>query len=339
MCHKRYLFYIGLIISLLSCSQPQSKDNIDLSFDVDLSNFAKVTDMEVGKNEISLLTDKHEVLLYDKQGVHLYDTLFASPKLYPNGAVEVYLNNSFHSFFYYDNKLFFPGQNPPDIYEFDLENQTFNKNLVTLSERGIHEIISTNFNELFVGFRNSQKGIFQIFKVEFPSIDVELLDEFTQVKSKNEFVTYTFQDDIFLISTLEEGLFKLTEKAFSKVSKQFFLDSILYKKDLKKIFDLGEYSSLAPWQRNQYQSDKILSVIQISESDTFFLLRLLNRTDPNSDESEIVLYKKSGDKVSSKCLEGFQFAKLDAETQTFLGFTFENKAVVISNLDSLVSSK
>jgi hypothetical protein len=53
---------------------------------------------------------------------------------------------------------------------------------------------------------------------------------------------------------------------------------------------------------------------------------------------EIVLYKNSGDKVFSKSLEGFQFAKLDTETQTFLGFTFENKALVISNLDSLLNN-
>jgi hypothetical protein len=248
------------------------------------------------------------------------------------------LNNSFRSVFYFDDKLFFQGLNPPDIYEFDLENQTFNKNLVTLSDRGIHQVMSTNFDELFVGFRNPQKGIFQVFKIHFPSFEVILLDEFTQTKSKNKFVTYSFQDDIFLLNTLEKGLFKYGQSDFSKVSEDFFLDSILYKGELKNIFDLGEYSSLVPWQRNQYRSDQILSAIQISESETFFLLKLLNRTDPNLPDFEIVLYKNSGDKVFSKSLEGFQFAKLDTETQTFLGFTFENKALVISNLDSLLNN-
>jgi hypothetical protein len=137
---------------------------------------------------------------------------------------------------------------------------------------------------------------------------------------------------------LEKGLFKYGQSDFSKVSEDFFLDSILYKGELKNIFDLGEYSSLVPWQRNQYRSDQILSAIQISESETFFLLKLLNRTDPNLPDFEIVLYKNSGDKVFSKSLEGFQFAKLDTETQTFLGFTFENKALVISNLDSLLNN-
>jgi hypothetical protein len=337
MFPKLLLFYCGLGIFLFSCSDPKIK-KINLSFAVDLSSYARVTDMEIGGNYIFLLTDKHEILTYDQQGMYVYDTLFASPRLYPNGAVEVYLNNSFSSVFYFDEKLFFQGLNPPDIYEFDLENQTFNKNLVTLSDRGIHQVMSTNFDELFVGFRNPQKGIFQVFKIHFPSFEVILLDEFTQTKSKNKFVTYSFQDDIFLLNTLEKGLFKYGQSDFSKVSEDFFLDSILYKGELKNIFDLGEYSSLVPWQRNQYRSDQILSAIQISESETFFLLKLLNRTDPNLPDFEIVLYKNSGDKVFSKSLEGFQFAKLDTETQTFLGFTFENKALVISNLDSLLNN-
>ena len=336
MFSKLLLLYLSLSIFLFSCSDPKI-NNINLRFDVSLSNFATVTDMEIGENKIFIFTDKHEILTYDQQGTHLYDTLFASPRLYPNGAVEVYLNNSFSSVFYFDEKLFFQGLNPPDIYEFDLENKTFNRNLVTLSDRGIHQVMSTSFDELFVGFKNPQKGIFQIFKIHFPSFKVKLLNEFAEVKTKNEFVTYTFQDNVFLVNTLEKGLFKYGQSDFSKVSEDFFLDSILFKGELKNIFDLGEYSSLVPWQRNQYRSDQILSAIQISESETLFLLKLLNRTDPNLPDFEIVLYKNSINKVFSKSLESFQFAKLDTETQTFLGFTFENKAVVISNLDSLLN--
>jgi hypothetical protein len=208
--------------------------------------------------------------------------------------------------------------------------------MLPMSERGLHQVMSSNKDELIVSFRNPQKGIFQFFKVNFPSLETIFLGEITNFKSKNNFKSYSFQDDLFLISPLEEGLFKLDTSGFTKVTELYFLDSILYKGELKKIFDLGEYASLAPWQRNQYQSDEILSATQISDQETFFLLKLLNRTDPNSPEFEIVLYKKTGDKVSWRNLEGYQFSKLDTETQTFLGFTFESKAVVISNLDSLL---
>jgi hypothetical protein len=307
---------------------------MDLRFDVDLSSFATVTDMEIGENKVFILTDKHELLAYNQNGDPVFDTVFASPRLYPNGAVEAYLNNSFRSIFYVDGKLYFLGTNPSDIFSFEIEKREFSKKRVNLSEMGLHRVIGSNQDDLIVGFRSPQKGISQVFKITFPAFKAELLDEFSNAKSPNHLTSYSVQDDLFIYRSREFGLLKYEKKSFIQESGDFFLDSILYKGELKRITDLSQYSSLEAWERNQHQSDELLSAVQISDSDSYFLVKLLNRTDPEGPDFSICLIKKSGDNIIQKKLEDFQFAKLDPETYAFLGFTGNDEVVVISDLDS-----
>ncbi|WP_144606931.1 hypothetical protein [Algoriphagus algorifonticola] len=327
---------VFLLTVLPSCFETKKLKPANSEFQIELSPFSTIIDMEVGEKNIFILTNKHEVLGFDTNGTNILDTVFSPPRLYPNGAVEVYINNTFQSIFYHENLLYFLGSNPSDIIKFNLGTKKFSKQNLNMSEKGLHHVIGSNLNDLIVEFRNPQKGIFQIFKVIFPSLETVKLDEFTKVSSQNKFVSFSHNDTIFIFSALENGLFKYYKKDFIKVPEIFFLDSILYKGNIKGIMDLSEYASLEPWQRNQYQSDKILSAIQISDQESFYLLKLLNRTDPDSPESSIVLFKKSGETIIRKILEGYQFAKLDPETEAFLGFTLNNEVVVISDLASLI---
>ncbi|MFN3998725.1 hypothetical protein [Algoriphagus sp.] len=340
ICLKLYLNYSAFCLLLLSCSKSEIEiKKLNLGFEVSLSPYATVTDMEIGNDNIFLLTNKHEILIYDHEGGLLFDTLFASPRLYPNGAVEVYLNNSFNSIFYFENALYSLGVNPSDMYRFDLKTKKFSKKQIELSESGMHTIMSTNYNELIVSFRNPQKGIFQIFKIDFPEMKSSLLSEVTQTTgSKTTFSSFTYQDELYLIDGRGEGLLQFEHDRFSKVRGNFFLDSILFKGELKGIQNLTEYASLEPWEQNQYQPDRILSGLKVNEKEFFFLVKILNRTDPDTRESEMILFKQTGDELSRKTLVEFQFAKLDQETKSFLGFNEANRAIVISNLDSLVNS-
>lgn len=308
---------------------------MNVQFEVQLPSFAIVTDMEISENHIFLLTNKHEVLAYDQKGEFVFDTLFATPRLYPNGSVEVYLENTFQSLFYFENALFFLGTNPPDMYRLDLTQKEFSKKRLTMSERGLHQVMNSNVDELLVSFNNPQKGIFEFFKIDFPGITPILLGEISN--SKSPFTSYFVQDKLYLINAIEKGIYVFENNQFIKNHDEFFLDSILFKGELKGVTDLGHYASLEPWERNQYRSDKILSVLQTSKTEIFFLLKLLNRTNPKNPEFQIVLIKQTGDKLQRKILENYQFAKLDKETQSFLGYTFENEAVVIGHLDSLVT--
>lgn len=338
---KPYLNYAAFCLLLLSCSEPETEiKKLNLEFEVTLSPFSSVTDMEIGDSDIFFITDKHEILVYDIEGNFKYDTLFASPRLYPNSAVEVYLNNSFNSIFYFEDALYSLGLNPSDLYRFDLETKKFSKKQIELSESGMHTIMSTNYDQLIVSFRNPQKGIFQLFKIDFPNMTPSLLTEVTPTTvSKNTFTSYSFQNELYLMDGMGEGVLRFENDGFSKLQGSFFLDSILFKGELKGIKNLGEYASLEPWERNQYQPDEILSGLKINEKESFFLVKILNRTDPEAPEYEMILFKQSGNELSRKNLKGFQFARLDQETNSFLGFTEVNRAIVLSDLDSLINSK
>ena len=331
--------YALLFLLLISCSSPSSNETIvNSDFAVKISPFAKVRDMEVSDDKIFLFTSKQELLVYSMVGKPILDTVLLQPKLYPNGQVEAYLNNSLHSIFYFDHTIYSLGSNPSDLYSFKLQSQEISRQHIKLGEGGLHDILSTSKDRIIVSFWNPRKNIVHFFAVDFPSLKPKKLIQITPTAWQNTFATFEFQDSLFLLETLKEGLRSISDEKVSLIEEIFFLDSILYKEEIKGFKEINEYTRLEPWQRNQYNPDIIISVLQIGQDLAYFLVKKLNRSDPEAPEFELILYKLSGKELESRYLKGFQFAKLDPETQTFLGFTNESNAIVISNLDSLVRS-
>ncbi|MCE7057469.1 hypothetical protein LZF95_22500 [Algoriphagus sp. AGSA1] len=294
--------------------------------------------MEISDDKIFLFTSKQELLIYSMVGETILDTVLLQPKLYPDGQVEAYLNNSLHSIFHFKNTIYSLGSNPSDIYKFDLQNREISRQRIKLGERGLHDILSTSNDHMIVSFLDPPRNTVHLFSVDFPNLKPRKLAQVTPTAGKNTFATFEFRDSLYLLETLKEGLWSIKDEKVSLVQENFFLDSILHKGELKGVRELSEYTGLAPWLRNQHHPDILISVLQIKEDLAYFLVKKLNRTEPKAPEFDLILYRLSGKDLESKHLEGFQFAKLDTETKTFLGFTYENWAIAISNLDSLVGS-
>ncbi len=338
--HLKLPFPFALLILLLvSCSAPPSIEPIvNTDFAVELSPFAKVRDMEISDDKIFLFTTKQELLIYSMVGKSILDTVLLQPKLYPDGQVEAYLNNSLHSIFHYKNSIYSLGSNPSDLYKFDLQSRQISRQRIILGDGGLHDILSTSNDHMIISFWDPRKDTIHFFSVDFPSLKPTHLTQVKPTAWQNTFATFEFQDSLFLLEALKEGIRNIKDEKVSLVKENFFLDSILFKGEINGFKELSEYTSLEPWQRNQFHPDKIISALQINKDLFYFLVKKLNRTKPEAPVFDLILFKLSGDDLESNLLEGFQFAKLDTETQTFLGFTFESKAVVISNLDSLLNN-
>lgn len=336
---KFLLYYILHCLLSVSCSTSSlNETTIDSGFAVKLSPFATVRDMEISDDDIFLFTSKQELLVYSMEGKPILDTVLLAPKLYPNGQVEAYLNNSLHSIFYFKNAVYSLGSNPSDLYKFDLRSLEISRQRIKIGESGLHDILSTSIDHIIVSFWDPLKNGVHLYSVDFPNLKTRYLAQVFPNAGNNSLATFEYQDSLFLLETLKEGLWNTRDDKVSLVRENFFLDSILFKGKMKGVKDLSEYTSLEPWQRNQYHPDNILSALKISEEESFFLVKKLNRTESEAPEFDLILYKLSGKDLESKRLKGFQFAKLDTETRTFLGFKDESHAIAISNLDSLITS-
>lgn len=334
-----WCYFLLIILSGYSCAPYQSETKkITLQFDLSLSPFSTVTDIEIGHSSICFLTNKHEILIYDFEGNFTYDTIFSSPRLYPNGAVEVYLNNTFNSIFHFEDALYAIGFNPSDVIRLDLTTKELSKHRVTIApENGTYEVLHSNFDTLVLYFQSIPRGNHQIYAFDLSTMTSRFLASIAPTQEAGAITTFSYGQDLFSVDALGKGISKLQNRTLTLDQEFFFLDSILYKGVVKGIRNLSEYARLEPWQRNQYRTDKVLSVLKIQEKEVFFLVELLNRTDPEAPEKETILFKQEANAILKKPLPDFNFVKLDPETRSLVGVTHENTVWVISNLDSLIS--
>lgn len=331
---RKIFEYLSLSLFIFSCSDLPS-ESFDSKFQIHLPLRSTISDIEIGDEMIFLLTEKHELLIYSSKGTFLADTIFASPRFYPNGDVEVYLDNSYNSVHFHEGNLYFLGTSPLEFLQFNLKSSTFSKHKLDLPTGGLYKSINTDHNLILVDFKNQRDRIYQFYCINLNEFKVELLGEIPMGSYKGNFIFFVKNDNLLLLNSSLNGYYKFSEDDFQKDSFPYFLDTLLYKGQLKQVVDISEYSSLQIWQRNQYLPDQILSTFSNSEGD-YFLLKLLNRTDPKGPDFELLLVKNDiiGDIKTAKLLD-YEFGKIDSESQSFVGFTKNQEIVVVSNLDSL----
>ncbi|MBW3470073.1 hypothetical protein [Arthrospiribacter ruber] len=340
MFHKNLIQFIILALTFGGC-----KNNSDVpreiysNFKLDLTSNAFVSDIEISENKVFFFTNKHELLTYNYSGNFLLDTVISPPKLFPNGSVEAYNNNYLGSIFYFNNAIYSLGNNPSDLYRFDLESRGISQKRIEIAGGGLYDILSTDSKRMLVSFWIPSQTKVQFFNLNFPNLRPTKVAELSPTSNKNTFASFYYKEKIYLLEALGKGIWEINRQGKVRFHESYFLDSVLFKGKLKGVKDLNEFSGLKPWERNQYFPDEILSVIKLREDCAYFLVKKLNRTMPDSSDYNIVLYRLSADNFSQKNLDRFLYAKLDTKTQSFFGVTNENRFFATSNLDSLINSK
>jgi hypothetical protein len=134
----------------------------------------------------------------------------------------------------------------------------------------------------------------------------------------------------------QNGYIEISESGEVTKRDSFFLDSILDKSRPKRVMELSKFYGMATWERNQYQSDLILSAISVDQETDYFLIKKLNRTSAAEKDFKIVLARIYRDNIDTKELADYVFCKFDQNTKTFCGITFDSKFVITADIDKLL---
>ena len=303
-----------------------------------MSRFASVRDIAFSGNEILVLTNKHELLAYTLDGKKAVDTVILKPKLYPDKSVEYYPNNVLNSLIFYNNSCYFLGQNPSDLYRFDLTNQKITKKRVKFDEDGLHYILHSEGKGAIIQVNNiiaTEENLI-LYRLDLKTMKSNKILKESLGYSQEGSYLYKKDKILRILNPLQNGYLDISESGNLSKTKAYFLDSILDKSKPKRVMELSDFYGMASWERNQYQSDLILSAISVNLKTDYFLVKKLNRTSPTEKDFKILMIKKSQDGVKTKELEDYVFCKFDQNTKTFCGITLDSKIVVTSDLDRIM---
>lgn len=294
--------------------------------------------MAISEYDVFILTNKHELLSYTFDGNKTLDTVILQPKLYPDKSVEYYPDNSFRSLFYYDNSCYFLGQNPSDLYRFDLRTKKISKKRVNLDEAGLHYILYSEAQEAIIRVNNimDTEDDLILYRLDLNSMKPKKIMKKSLGYSQEGSYLYHKDNILRILNPLQSGYLEVSKSGKLSKTKEYFLDSLLDKTKPKRVMELSEFYGMALWERNQYLPDLILSAISVDRETDYFLIKKLNRTSPNEKDFKILMIKKSQDNIEIKELEDYVFCKFDQNTKTFCGITLDSKIVVTSDLDKII---
>jgi hypothetical protein len=307
-------------------------------FPVELSPFASVIDCAISEKGVLILTNKHELLEYTFYGEKTLDTVILKPKLHPDRSVEFYPENHLRSMVYFDNSCYFLGQNPSDLYKIDLSTKEIQKTRIKLRETGIHFLFNSIQNEPVIQVNDiiSNDNDLILYHLDLGSMKVKRIIKESLGFSQTGTFVYKKNNFLRILNPLQNGYIEISDSGEVTKRDSFFLDSILDKSRPKRVMELSEFYGMATWERNQYQSDLILSAISVDQETDYFLIKKLNRTSAAEKDFEILMIKKHRHNVNIKELADYEFCRFDQNTKTFCGITFDSKFVITSDLDKVL---
>jgi hypothetical protein len=330
--------YIWKLLLLLYSCYPKEKEVYRHEFPIKLSPFASVTDCAVSEKGVFILTNKHELLEYTFYGEKTRDTVILKPKLFPDNSVEFYPENHLRSMVYFDNSCYFLGQNPSDLYKIDLSKNEIKKTRVKLHESGVHYLFNSTQNEPVIQVNDvvSNDNDLILYHLDLGSMEVKRIIKESLGFSQTGTFLYKKNNALRVLNPSQNGYIEISESGEVIRRDSFFLDSILDKSRPKRVMELSEFYGMATWERNQYQSDLILSAISVDQETDYFLIKKLNRTSAAEKDFKIVLARIHRDNVDIKELADYVFCKFDQNTKTFCGITFDSKFVITADIDKLL---
>ncbi|WP_143959739.1 hypothetical protein [Litoribacter populi] len=313
--------FIALALFLVNCESKKGikYGDVEVVFKV-LAQNEEVIDIDFYNDNFFVLTNHHNLyVLNSNEEVFSVSEIWPTP-INPDGTVKFYEGNYFSSFYIWEDKVYFIGQNPGDILVTDLNGEIIKVIKPDYGFEGLHYLKYFKENKIYIQVYNPGKYInrFILFEINLSDASIILASD-VKLEIDSKYIQLNISDSSGIIAIHPELNYPFKINIDDTVELHYCLpvSNIRYKGEINKgVSTIEDWYRLSKSQKNNMFPDKYLDFY--SKNGRLLVLSKLRDRGEKAFSPFLVTYGDSV-KVKEYLFEQHSFVKLLGESGYYIG--------------------